>query len=118
MTNETAEKAVVRVDAEDFAAKCLDLVDEVARGGGEVVITKGGRPVSRLVACSDQQAAPELEKAEPESGEPEKSGMQFGAYCGRMRILGDVTSPPDDIDWDAWADEQYELYYKDLGKRS
>ena len=40
----------------------------------------------------------------------------FGADRGRLRILGDIISPPDDIDWDAWADEQYELYYKDLGK--
>ena len=45
-------------------------------------------------------------------------GSMFGADRGRLRILGDIISPPDDIDWDAWADEQYELYYKDLGKPS
>ena len=103
MVNETAEKIALQVDAAEFAAKCLELLDEVARSGGEVVITRNGRPVSRLVACADQPAAPE-----------EKSAMEFGAYRGRMRILGDIISPPDDIDWDAWADEQYELYYKDL----
>ena len=103
MVNETAEKTALQVDAAEFAAKCLELLDEVARRGGEVVITRNGRPVSRLVPCADQPAAPE-----------EKGAMEFGAYRGRMRILGDVISPPDDVDWDAWADEQYELYYKDL----
>lgn len=47
----------------------------------------------------------------------EVDAAEFAAKClGRMRILGDIISPPDDIDWDAWADEQYELYYKDLRK--
>lgn len=40
----------------------------------------------------------------------------FGADRGRLRILGDIVSPPDDVVWDAWADEQSRLYYKDLGK--
>ena len=35
--------------ASEFKAKCLQLMDEVADGGGEIVITKNGKPVSRLV---------------------------------------------------------------------
>ena len=116
MVNETAEKTALEVDAAEFAAKCLDLLDEVARSGGEVVITRNGRPVSRLVPCADQPAAP---FGADKAGEAEKKGaMEFGAYRGRIRILGDVISPPDDVDWDAWADDQYELYYKDLGNPS
>lgn len=32
-----------------FKAKCLELMDEVERRGEEVVITKYGRPVAKLV---------------------------------------------------------------------
>lgn len=38
------------ITASEFKAKCLKLMDEVAEGGPELVITKRGRPVSRLVA--------------------------------------------------------------------
>ena len=34
--------------ASEFKAKCLKLMDEVADTGEEIVITKNGRPVSRL----------------------------------------------------------------------
>lgn len=35
--------------ASEFKAKCLKLMDEVADSGNEIVITKNGQPVSRLV---------------------------------------------------------------------
>jgi prevent-host-death family protein len=35
--------------ATEFRAKCLGLIDWVARTGGTIVITKRGRPVARLV---------------------------------------------------------------------
>ena len=35
--------------ASEFKAKCLKLMDEVAESGEEIVITKNGKPVSRLV---------------------------------------------------------------------
>ena len=37
------------IKASEFKAKCLQLMDEVAETGDEIVITKNGRPVSRLV---------------------------------------------------------------------
>ena len=37
------------IKASEFKAKCLKLMDEVADNGNEIVITKNGRPVSRLV---------------------------------------------------------------------
>ena len=36
------------IKASEFKAKCLKLMDEVAESGEEIVITKNGRPVSRL----------------------------------------------------------------------
>ena len=36
------------ITASEFRAKCLQLMDEVATTGEEIVITKRGRPVCRL----------------------------------------------------------------------
>ncbi len=35
--------------ASEFKAKCLKLMDKVQKTGEEIVITKNGRPVSKLV---------------------------------------------------------------------
>ena len=61
--------------ASEFKAKCLKLMDEVAESGEEIVITKNGRPVSRL--------APYRKKPKP----------WFGRDRGKIRILGDIVSP-------------------------
>lgn len=37
------------IKAAEFKAACLKLMDEVAATGAEVVITRNGHPVSRLV---------------------------------------------------------------------
>jgi len=37
------------ITATEFKAKCLSLIDEVQEKGGELVISKHGRPVARLV---------------------------------------------------------------------
>ena len=37
------------VQAGDFKARCLAILDEVAETGDEVVVTKRGKPVARLV---------------------------------------------------------------------
>lgn len=54
------------IPAGEFKAKCLKLMDEVNETGVPIVITKRGRPVSRLVPASRQNAGirglfPELE---------------------------------------------------------
>lgn len=35
--------------ASEFKARCLKLMDEVQQTGEEIIITKNGRPVSKLV---------------------------------------------------------------------
>ena len=70
------------IKASEFKAKCLQLMDEVAENGGEIIITKRGTPVARLV--------PHRER--PKS--------LFGADRGRMRIVGDIISPLD-VEWEA-----------------
>ena len=61
--------------ASEFKAKCLKLMDEVAETGGEIVITKHGRPVSKL--------APYFEKPK----------IPFGRHRDKIRVLGDIVSP-------------------------
>ena len=69
------------VKASEFKAKCLKLMDEVADSGVEIVITKNGRPVSRLVPYRDKEPS------------------MFGRNRDQIRILGDIISPLE-VDWD------------------
>ena len=41
------------VPASTFKAECLAMLDEVAATGEEIVVTKRGKPVARLVAARD-----------------------------------------------------------------
>ncbi|MFQ5737942.1 MAG: type II toxin-antitoxin system Phd/YefM family antitoxin [Acidobacteriota bacterium] len=68
--------------ASEFKAKCLRLMDEVARTGEPVVITKNGKPVSRLV---------------PHRRKP---ATLFGSMEGSIKIKGDIVAPLD-VDWEA-----------------
>lgn len=68
--------------ASEFKAKCLQLMDEVATTGESVVITKNGKPVSRLVPYVD------------------KPKSLFGIHRGSVEITGDVLSPVE-VDWEA-----------------
>ena len=73
------------IKASEFKARCLQLMDEVAESGEEIVITKRGHPVSRLVPCREQPEA------------------IFGADRDVIRIHGDVVEPLD-VDWEAEVD--------------
>ena len=42
--------------ASQFKAKCLALLDEVARTGIAVTVTKRGKPVARLVPLAEKEA--------------------------------------------------------------
>ena len=70
------------IKASEFKAKCLKLMDEVAASGKEIVITKNGRPVSRLVPYR------------------EKPKSLFGIDRGRIELLGDIIEPLD-VKWEA-----------------
>jgi prevent-host-death family protein len=73
-----------QMKASEFKAKCLRLMDEVAETGESVVITKNGKPVSRLVPYVD------------------KPKSLFGIHRGAVEITGDVVSPVE-VDWEALA---------------
>jgi len=63
-----------RIAAGEFKVKCLHLLDEVQRSRKEIVITKRGRPVARLVPA-DETPAP-----------------VFGRMKGTLEIRGDIIS--------------------------
>ena len=73
------------IKASEFKATCLRLMDEVAENGGEIVITKNGRPTAKLVAYQ------------------EKPRTLFGIDRDKLEILGDVVAPVD-IQWEADSD--------------
>lgn len=70
------------VKASEFKAKCLALMDEVAETNEPIVITKHGRPVSRLVPYH------------------EKPASLFGRHEAEIEITGDIVSPLED-EWEA-----------------
>jgi prevent-host-death family protein len=71
-----------RMEASELKAKCLELMDEIAESGESVVITKNGRPVSRLVPYVDRPKT------------------LFGIHRDAVEISGDVISPIE-VDWEA-----------------
>jgi prevent-host-death family protein len=44
------------VSASEFKARCLAMLDEVASGGSEIVVTKRGRPVARVLAVEEPRS--------------------------------------------------------------
>ena len=72
----------MKIAAARFKSQCLALMDEVARKRKEIVITKHGRPVAKLVPVT--------------SG----AGQLFGGMQGTARVVGDIVAPTGER-WDA-----------------
>ena len=70
------------VKASEFKSKCLALMDEVARTGKPLVVTKNGKPVAEL---------------RPHVGTTRKAA---GVWKDRLLIKGDIIAPLGD-EWDA-----------------
>lgn len=73
----------MEIKAGEFKAKCLELMDRVQSRHEEIIITKRGRPVAKLVPI-----------------EPEPAVDAFGFMKGTGEILGDIISPVD-VEWEA-----------------
>lgn len=72
------------ISAGAFKAQCLRLMDEVNTRRTELVITKRGKPVARLV---------------PVENAPKSI---FGCMAGTFTITGDILAPAvDPNDWEA-----------------
>lgn len=66
------------IQASKFKAQCLALMDEVARTGETIVVTKNGKPVAELRAHR-----------------PPRAKSLIGLHKGRIGIHGDIVSPLD-----------------------
>ncbi len=64
------------IQASEFKAKCLALMDQVARTGQTIVVTKNGRPVAEL-----------------RPHRPPRAKTLIGLHKGRIEIRGDIVSP-------------------------
>lgn len=72
------------ISAGNFKAQCLALMDQVEAQRSEIVITKRGKPVAKLVPI---ESAPR---------------SIFGCMAGTAQILGDLVEPVmDPNDWEA-----------------
>jgi prevent-host-death family protein len=79
-------KATRVVPAGQFKNQCLALMDELAAQGGELVITKHGRPVAKLVPIVDDELA---------------NVPILGSMAGTVTFLEDDITTPVDVQWEA-----------------
>jgi prevent-host-death family protein len=73
----------MQIAAGQFKAQCLQLMDQVQQTHEEIVITKHGRPVAKLV---------------PVESAGERSLL--GYLQGSVQVVGDIVSPLDES-WEA-----------------
>lgn len=83
----------MEIPAGEFKAKCLKLMEQVARTREPIVITKRGRPVAKLVPPDD------IAKSEP----------LFGYMAGTGTTSGDIGAA-DHTEWSAMNGEEDHLY--------
>ena len=91
MKGENDKRTGRTVTVSEFKATCLKLMDEVAESGEEIVITKNGRPVSRLVPYR------------------ETPGLWFGRDRDAIHIKGDIVSPMPP-EWYAKSEDSEDLF--------
>jgi prevent-host-death family protein len=65
------------LSASEFKAKCMNVLDQVARTGERVTVTKRGRPVAQVVPVVDAD----------DGVSPQQRIM------GAIEVVGDVISP-------------------------
>ena len=69
------------VDIGLFEHLCEELIDEVARSGEPIIITRGSAPIAQLSPVTTARRS------------------LWGAHNGQIEILGDIVAPVD-VEWD------------------
>jgi prevent-host-death family protein len=83
----------MNINAAEFKAKCLKLIDDVAVTHQPLVITKRGKPVVRIVPIEAEAPLPSL----------------FGYMKGTGEIVGDIVNVPPER-WSAETGDEDDLY--------
>ncbi len=81
----------MEIPAGEFKAKCLKLMDQVAKTREPIIITKHGKPVAKLAPVENEVKS------------------LFGYMKGTVTILGDIVSPIDEK-WSAIEGDEDDLY--------
>jgi antitoxin (DNA-binding transcriptional repressor) of toxin-antitoxin stability system len=94
----------------DIAEVSPALVNDLANNGGEITLTRDGKPIAKLVRV---ESAPDEPSEQPRSdGKVLYKGRwmipaaadrerSIEHLRGRVKILGDIVSPIDDVEYDA-----------------
>lgn len=73
------------LNASEFKAKCLSILEEIARTGEGLTILKRGKPIAQVLPAV-----------------PRDRGFAQDTLKGTVKILGDIVTPPvPSDDWEA-----------------
>ncbi len=86
------------ISASAFKAKCLALMDEVARTGESILITKNGKPVAQLA---------------PAPGKLGARKPAFGLHKGKVMPLGEIDLDAPVIDASEWTADEANIVFED-----
>lgn len=78
--------STMTIPASEFKAHCLQLIDEIATKGGEITVTKRGKPMVKMVPLDDAVIP-----------------SPIGFMKGTVTIVGDIMAPLD-VEWEANKD--------------
>ncbi len=82
----TQSEPVTTIAASVFKATCLEVMDDVAASGAEIIVTKHGRPVVRVIPVQESSASP------------------VGFMRGTVVRHGDIVSPDHSV-WETSASD-------------
>lgn len=82
----------MEIPATEFKAKCLKLMDRVAKTHESIVITKRGKPVAKLTPVEEEPQQP-----------------LFGCMAGTITITGDIMAPVEQ-EWSVMTGDEDDLY--------
>ncbi len=76
---------VAKILVSDFKTNCLRILADLEKNGGEVIVTKRGKPLARILPVSSNQ------------------GRLKGDSVERCQIIGDIVTDDNSADWEALA---------------
>lgn len=82
----------MNINAAEFKAKCLKLIDTVAATHEPLIITKRGKPLVKLVPVENEAPA-----------------SMFGYMKGTVTLHGDIVAPLDET-WSAETGDEDDFY--------
>ncbi len=69
----------MELTTEEFQAKCLEIIEQARENHEEVIITRAGKPVAKLVPVEEKT-----------------NGSLFGRMKGTVKVNGDILAPLDE----------------------